>query len=65
MYKIGKIETDYSDTTMPARLGQLSCLFFSSFSILLIAVDRYRIIVQPTSPEISVKMVSPLETLLY
>ena len=36
---------------------EFSCLYFSSFSILLIAVDRYRIIVQPDSRQISVTMV--------
>ena len=36
---------------------ETSCLYFSSFSILLIAIDRYIIIVHPTSPQITVQKV--------
>merc|ERR1712179_101346 len=35
---------------------QTCCVFFSSFSILLIAMDRYIIIVTPYSTQISIKM---------
>ena len=38
---------------------QASCVFFSSFSILLIAVDRYLFIVHPTATQISTKQVAP------
>ena len=37
---------------------QNCCVFFSSFSILLIAVDRYIFIVHPTTGQISTRMVS-------
>ena len=37
---------------------QASCVFFSSFSILLIAVDRYLFIVHPTATQISTKQVA-------
>ena len=37
---------------------QASCVFFSSFSILLIAVDRYMFIVHPTATQISTKQVA-------
>ena len=36
---------------------QNCCVFFSSFSILLIAVDRYIFIVHPTTGQISTRMV--------
>ena len=37
---------------------QSTCVFFSSFSILLIAMDRYLFIVRPTGRQISVKQVT-------
>ena len=36
---------------------QATCVFFSSFSILMIAMDRYRFILQPRHRQISVQMV--------
>ena len=36
---------------------QATCVFFSGFSILLIAVDRYIFIVRPSSTQISTKQV--------
>ena len=35
---------------------QASCVFFSSFSILMIAMDRYRFILQPRQKQISIQM---------
>ena len=41
---------------------QASCVFFSSFSILLIAVDRYLFIVHPTATQISTKQVAEISS---
>ena len=40
-----------------AGIIQSTCIFFSSFSILLIAIDRYFFIVHPTGNQISIKQV--------
>ena len=40
---------------------QASCVFFSAFSIVLIAVDRFLFIVHPTSTQISTPQVNILE----
>ena len=37
---------------------QSTCVFFSSFSILLIAMDRYLFIVRPMGCQISIKQVT-------
>ena len=39
---------------------QSTCVFFSSFSILLIACDRYFFIVHPTGSQISIKQVTTI-----
>ena len=41
---------------------QATCVFFSAFSIVLIAVDRYLFIVHPTSTQISTRQVSNTDT---
>ena len=40
---------------------QASCVFFSAFSIVLIAVDRFIFIVHPTSTQISTPQVNNSE----
>ena len=43
---------------------QSTCVFFSSFSTLLIAIDRYRFIMRPTQKQISIQMVGTQKILL-
>ena len=38
--------------------SQAAFIFFSSFSVLLIALDRYRLILHPTDTQITVKKVN-------